>query len=214
MNWFISTLSSSIGKKLLMAVTGLGFCIFLIIHLIGNLTIYGGKDFFISYVEHLHSLGALIIVAEIGLLFFAAIHITTGLILFFQNRIARPEPYTVNKSAGGQTFSSSVMPYTGLLIFGFIIIHLLNVRFIDLSQNSIFNVLTDLFSFFPNVILYAGAVIIVALHVRHGFWSLFQTLGANHPKYMPMIKKTSLVFAFIIAAGFGFIPFYIGFFLS
>ena len=84
MNWFISTFGSSIGKKWMMAVTGLGFMLFLTGHLAGNLTIYAGKDAFDAYAEHLHSLGIFVNVAEVGLLFFAAIHIITGVVLFFQ----------------------------------------------------------------------------------------------------------------------------------
>jgi succinate dehydrogenase / fumarate reductase cytochrome b subunit len=211
MNWFIDLLRTSIGKKLLMAFTGMGFCVFLFIHLIGNLTLYGGKDFFLSYVEHLHALGPLIIIAECGLLLFAVIHVTTGIILFIENWRARPVGYLMKKNAGGRTIGSATMPYTGILILAFIIIHLLNVHFVDLSQQTVFQVLKNIFSFLPYVVFYTLAVIIVAIHVSHGFWSLFQTLGANHPKYMPFIQGIGIGFSIIIALGFGFIPAYIRF---
>jgi len=211
MNWIIDMFRTSIGKKLLMAFTGMGFCIFLLIHLIGNLTLYGGKDFFLSYVEHLHALGPLIVIAECGLLLFAVIHVTTGVILFIENQRARPVGYVMKKNAGGRTIGSATMPYTGILILAFIIIHLLNVHFVDLSQQTIFQVLKNTFSFPPYIVFYTLAVIIVAIHVSHGFWSLFQTLGANHPKYMPFIHGLSIGFSIIIAIGFGFIPAYIGF---
>jgi succinate dehydrogenase cytochrome b subunit len=211
MNWVIDMLRTSIGKKLLMAITGVGFCIFLLIHLIGNLTLYGGKFFFLAYVEHLHALGPLIIIAECGLLLFAVIHVTTGLLLFIENWRARPVGYAVNKTAGGRTIGSATMPYTGLVILTFVIIHLLNVHFVDLSRQTIFQVLKDTFAYLPYAVFYTLAVIIVAIHVSHGFWSLFQTLGANHPKYMPMIKKISMGFSVLIACGFGFIPVYIRF---
>ena len=68
MYWLIRTFTSSIGKKMVMAITGLMFCAFLLVHLIGNLTIYGGKDLFIAYVDHLHSYGPLITLAELVLL--------------------------------------------------------------------------------------------------------------------------------------------------
>lgn len=115
MNWVFDMLRTSIGKKLLMAFTGLGFCFFLLIHLIGNLTLYGGKNFFLAYVEHLHALGPLIIIAECGLLLFAVIHVTTGILLFVENWRARPVDYAVNKTAGGRTIGSATMPYTGLV---------------------------------------------------------------------------------------------------
>lgn len=211
MNWFIAMLASSIGKKLMMALTGLGFCMFLFIHLIGNLTLYGGKDLFMSYVEHLHALGPLIRIAEFGLLTFAVIHISTGLILFIQNLQARPIRYQVNKKAGGRTIGSSTMPYTGVIILIFVVIHLLNFHFIDHSRQTVFQAIDATFSMLPYVIFYTLAVIIVAIHVSHGFWSLFQTLGASHPKYMPAIKGMGVIFSLLFAAGFGFIPLYVSF---
>ena len=121
----IQTLWSSIGKKLLMALTGLAFCGFLAGHLAGNLTIYGGKDAFNSYAEHLHALGPVLTLAEWGLLLFAVVHVCTGLILFYQNFRARTSRYVVNKKAGGRTIGSMTMPYTGILLLGFIILHLI-----------------------------------------------------------------------------------------
>jgi succinate dehydrogenase / fumarate reductase cytochrome b subunit len=211
MNWFITMLRSSIGKKLMMALTGLFFSFFLLIHLIGNLTLYGGKDLFLSYVEHLHALGPLIYIAEFGLLTFAIIHISTGLILFLQNLQARPVRYQVNKRAGGRTIGSATMPYTGVFILTFVIIHLLNFHFIDHSIQTVFQAIDTTFSLFPYVIFYTIAVIIVAIHVSHGFWSLFQTLGANHPKYMPAIKGMGIMLSLLFAVGFGFIPVYVSF---
>jgi succinate dehydrogenase / fumarate reductase cytochrome b subunit len=206
MNWFAKTLSSSIGKKQVMAVTGLGFCFFLAVHLIGNLTIYGGKDLFLSYVEHLHSLGYLITVAEWGLVLFALVHTGVGLLLFVENQRARPVKYAVNKSAGGQTIGSRTVPYTGFLILIFIIIHLLKFRFVDKAVTNDFLILSSTFVQAGYVIFYVIGVIIVAIHVSHGFWSGFQTLGLSHPKYMPLIQLFSTVFGVIIALGFGSIP--------
>ena len=101
MYWLVRTFTSSIGKKMVMAVTGLIFCSFLLVHLIGNLTIYGGKDLFIAYVDHLHSYGPLITVAELVLLVLALTHICMGATLFYQNVRARPVRYAVRKSGGG-----------------------------------------------------------------------------------------------------------------
>ncbi|MCU0597672.1 MAG: succinate dehydrogenase cytochrome b subunit [Desulfobacterales bacterium] len=211
MNWFIDTISTSIGKKLLMAVTGLGFCMFLLIHMIGNLTLYGGKDLFMAYVEHLHALSPLILAAEIGLVFFACVHVATGLILFLENRRARPVGYAVKKNAGGRTFGSATMPYTGFIILCFLILHLINFRFIEQTPDAIFQAVSGTLSDVSFKIIYIAAVFVVALHVRHGFWSLFQTLGANHLKYMPMIQAIGIAFALLALAGFGLIPIVIGF---
>jgi succinate dehydrogenase / fumarate reductase cytochrome b subunit len=209
MNWLIKTFASSIGKKLLMAVTGLSFCTFLTAHLIGNLTLYAGRDAFNSYAEHLHSLGPLITVAEIGLLFFGIIHILTGIILFYQNLTARPERYAVNKSAGGRTIGSLTMPYTGFILIAFIILHLINFHFIDKTGTTIYQIVSNAFSNAGYIAIYVSAMIVVAIHVSHGLWSAFQTLGINHPKYMPFIRIAGIAFSLIVGFGFGFIPIYI-----
>jgi succinate dehydrogenase / fumarate reductase cytochrome b subunit len=206
MYWLIWTFTSSIGKKMVMAITGLMFCAFLLVHLIGNLTIYGGKDLFIAYVDHLHSYGPLITLAELVLLVLALTHICMGAILFYQNLKARPVRYAVKKSGGGRTFASAIIPYTGLILLAFIILHLITFRFVDKTEVNDFQILTTTFAQPWYVVIYAFAVIVAAFHVRHGFWSAFQSLGANHPKYMPVIQGASLIFSLIVAAGFASIP--------
>jgi succinate dehydrogenase / fumarate reductase cytochrome b subunit len=209
MNWLKQTLWSSIGKKLMMAVTGLSFCAFLAGHLAGNLTIYAGKDAFNSYAEHLHSLGPLLTLAELGLLLFAVIHVVTGLTLFYQNTAARGGRYAVNKKAGGRTIGSATMPYTGIILLVFIIMHLLNFHFVDKSETTIAQLVTQTFQSPLWVIIYIVAMIVAALHVSHGFWSAFQTVGANHPKYMPFIMVFSIIFSLIVGIGFGLLPIFI-----
>jgi succinate dehydrogenase / fumarate reductase cytochrome b subunit len=209
MNWFTNTFGSSVGKKLMMAVTGLFFCIFLVLHLAGNMTIYMGKDAFNSYAEHLHALGPLLTLAEWGLLIFAVIHISTGLFLFYQNFKARPTRYAVNKRAGGRTLGSATMPYTGVILLLFVIYHLFNFHFVDKTHTTIFQIVSTAFAQPGYVLIYTAAMIIAAVHVSHGFWSAFQTLGANHPKYTPFLRGLSLVFSLIVGIGFGFIPVYV-----
>ena len=209
MNWLTNTLWTSVGKKLMMAVTGLCFCCFLTLHLAGNLTIYGGKDSFNAYAEHLHSLGPIITLFELGLLFFAVIHISTGLLLFYQNFKARPERYAANKRAGGRTLGSATMPYTGVILLLFVIYHLFNFHFVDKTHTTIFEIVSTAFSKPSYVLIYTFAMIVAAVHVSHGFWSAFQTLGANHPKYTPFLRGLSLVFSLIVGIGFGFIPVYV-----
>ena len=209
MNWLTNTFGSSVGKKLMMAVTGLFFCVFLVLHLAGNLTIYMGKDAFNSYAQHLHSLGPLLTLAEWGLLIFAVTHISTGLLLFYQNFKARPTRYAVNKRAGGRTLGSATMPYTGVILLLFVIYHLFNFHFVDKTHTTIFQIVSNAFAQPSYVLIYTFAMIIAAVHVSHGFWSAFQTLGANHPKYTPLLRGLSLVFSLIVGIGFGFIPVYV-----
>jgi len=209
MIWVVRIFTTSIGKKQLMAVTGLLFLLFLATHLLGNLSIYGGAGAFNSYAEHLHALGKLLVVAEIGLVLALLIHVTLAVILFFENRKARPIKYAVDKSGGGgRTFSSQTMPYTGLLILAFVIVHLATFshHIVDQTHRTIFQIAAEVFANKGILILYLAAMVVVALHVRHGLWSAFQTIGANHPKYMPFIDWLSIIFAIIVAVGFGSLP--------
>ena len=209
MKWLIQTFQSSIGKKLLMALTGMGFIGFLAGHLAGNLTIYGGSDSFNAYAEHLHSLGPLLKAAEWGLLLFALIHVTIGLILFLQNLSARPQRYCVNQAAGGRTLGSRTMPYTGMAVLVFVVFHLINFHFVDKANTTIFEIVHTAFQNFLYVGLYVAAMLVLAVHISHGFWSAFQTLGMNHSKYMPILSAVGLLFALLVGVGFGFIPIYI-----
>jgi succinate dehydrogenase / fumarate reductase, cytochrome b subunit len=207
MNWLVKTFTSSIGKKQVMAVTGLCFCLFITVHLMGNFTIYAGKDSFLSYVDHLHSVEALVTLAEIGLIFLAVFHIGMGLFLFFENRRARPAPYALKKSAGGQTIGSWTAPYTGVLILVFVIFHLIKFRFVDKMTIDDFVILSRTFADFGFwTLFYIAGVILVAVHVSHGFWSGFQTLGLSHPKYMPLIERLAIIFSLVIGIGFASIP--------
>jgi len=211
MQWITDFFGSSVGKKLLMALTGFCFLGFLTGHLAGNLTLYGGKAMFNAYAEHLHALGPVITATEWGLLTLALIHILTGALLFLQNLKARPVRYAVNKQAGGRTISSTLMPYTGFAILMFLVYHLLQFHFVDKTYTTIYEIVSLAFGNFFNITFYLAAMIVVALHVKHGFWSLFQTLGANHPKYMPIIMGASLVFSLVFGIGFGFLPIYVSF---
>jgi succinate dehydrogenase / fumarate reductase cytochrome b subunit len=209
MNWLKQTLWSSIGKKLMMAITGLSFCAFLLGHLAGNLTIYAGQEAFNSYAAHLHSLGPLITAAELGLLVCAVIHIVTGLTLFYQNTTARGGRYAVNKKGGGRTIGSATMPYSGVLLLVFVVVHLINFHFVDKSNTTIFQIVSEKFANPLWAFIYVAAMIVAAVHVSHGFWSAFQTIGANHPKYMPAVMVFSILFSLAIGVGFGLLPIYI-----
>ncbi len=210
MNWLVKTFSSSIGKKQVQAVTGLLFCLFVAVHLMGNLMIYAGKEAFLSYVDHLHSVEVLVTVAEFGLIFFAVLHIGMGLYLFLENRRARPVAYAVDKSAGGRTIGSRTGPYTGALILVFVIFHLIRFRFVDKITINDFTILSNTFAEFGFwTLFYIAGVIVVAVHVSHGFWSGFQTLGLNHPKYMPFVERVGIIFSLIIGIGFASIPIFL-----
>lgn len=210
--WILNALGTSVGKKILMAITGLFFCCFLIVHLIGNMILYSGAEAFNAYADHLHSLGPIINIAEIFMLIFIVIHISTGFLLFIQNKNARPVRYQVNKNGGGRSLGSATMPYTGLTILLFVIAHLVKFHFGKSDTQAPYDLVKIAFSNPGIVFFYVTAMLILAIHVSHGFWSSFQTIGLNHEKYTPVIRTTGFIFSFIVGAGFGFIPIWIAFF--
>ncbi len=209
MDWIISFLGSSIGKKQMMAVTGLAFCFFLTTHLAGNFTMFGGHESFNAYAEKLHSLGPLITLAELGLLFFALVHVGMGLLLFIRNRAARPRRYAVTHKSERQTLGVGFMPYTGVFMFFFIVIHLVNFHFADHDANTISEIVSGVLTNPLYALFYVVSMLVVALHVEHGLWSAFQTVGANHPKYTPLVRAASFVFAIAVAVGYGSLPIFV-----
>jgi len=209
MNWYLFILGSSVGKKMLMAVTGLGMTGFLAVHLLGNVMAFAGAEAFNGYAAKLHSLQPYLSVFNIGLATLGLVHIVVGIILFFENLKARPTRYKVYQNPGGRTFGSNTMPYTGVLILIFVIFHLLKFTFVDKSVTPIYQQMAATFANPLWVIMYVVAMVIVAVHISHGFWSLFQTFGINHPRYMPLIMKLGLVVTLVFGFGFGILPIYL-----
>jgi succinate dehydrogenase / fumarate reductase cytochrome b subunit len=132
-----------------------------------------------------------------------------GTLLFYQNLMARPVRYKVSKNAGGRTIGSATQPYTGFIILAFVILHLLDFHFAEHTNETLFRLVFTTLASPLYMIIYVVAMIVVAVHVSHGFWSLFQTLGANHPKYMPIIQKLGIAVSIVFGVGFGFIPIFI-----
>ena len=219
MNRFVSTFTTSIGKKMVMAVTGLMLSLFILVHLVGNLFYYSGKVGFESYSAHLHGHLLLLGVARVCLVLFAVLHVAFGIVLYVQNMMSRPTGYIVKKGLfcssadGGQTVASRLMPYTGLYILLFLLDHLFAFTFVDrTSSGGLYHMVSTAFHNPFYVAFYALSVIVVGFHVSHGFWSAFQTLGANHPGYMPAIMIAGRLYAVVIGLAFASIPLYIYFF--
>jgi len=209
MNWYLFILGSSVGKKMLMAVTGLCLTGFLAVHLLGNFMAFAGAAAFNGYAAKLHSLQPYLSVFNLGLAILGLIHIVIGTILFFENLKARPKGYEVYKNPGGRTIGSNTMPYTGALILIFVIFHLLKFTFVDKSTTPIYQQMAAAFANPVWVLIYVVAMVIVAVHVSHGFWSMFQTFGINHPRHMPLIMRLGLVVTLVFGIGFGILPIYL-----
>jgi succinate dehydrogenase / fumarate reductase cytochrome b subunit len=197
-------LASSIGKKIAMAASGAMLVLFLLAHLAGNSTLFFGRAAFNSYAGHLHDLGFLLHLFEAGLLVVFLVHISFGLLLYIENLRSRPVRYAQTKSNGGCTIGSRTMPYTGLLILIFLIVHLNNFEANTpvLPSNAVHAVLSQ-----PGfAIFYGFAILALALHISHGCWSMFQTLGLNHIPYDRLLRVGALAFSIAVGTIFLLIP--------
>ena len=220
MGWLFKFTSSSIGRKFIMAITGGFLIIFLIIHLIGNLTLFIGPEAFNGYVATLDVVKPLIRVIELVLLAAFVLHIYDGIILWFENRKARPVRYKVNASSENSTFSSRWMFWIGSVIFIFLVLHLATFfyrfNFYDpeglADQHQYFQIVVSFFKLPWYSILYIIAMIFLGLHLHHGFQSAFQTFGWTHKKYTPIIEKLGTLYAIVMALGFASMPIYFLFF--
>lgn len=207
MCWFIQTFRSSLGKKYIMAVTGFLLGGFLLVHAIGNSTIFFGGKAFNSYAHHLHSLGPFVPLFELCLLVIFLAHVITAVILFLGNQQASGgrfavagSKYAVQANAGGRTWGSRTMPYTGVIILLFILLHLVNFHFPEKTLEKPISVfVTEVLHSPGYAFLYLIGLAALLLHISHGFWSLLQTLGISHPKYDTPLR----VIAWLLVAFMG-----------
>ncbi len=197
--WFIHFIQSSIGKKWIMALTGCCLLLFLCSHAAGNATLFVGIPLFQAYADQLHSHPLIVSVLSKGLTAIFIVHIITGILLTLQNRNAREQKYKIQKRAKTRNNSqaAATMIYSGLFIMLFLILHTSVVSFGD--HGKIGETIQHLFSSFFVSIFYIMAFGALALHLTHGFWSMLQTFGMNHPRYERFITvSTYLVPAFFL----------------
>jgi succinate dehydrogenase / fumarate reductase, cytochrome b subunit len=212
-----SYLSSSIGRKQIVAFTGLLLIVYVIIHLAGNLFIYAGPNVFNGYAKKLAGLRPALNLLEAGLLLIFVVHLYVTALLVLENINARSR-YVIEKTKGNRSLASRLMPYTGTVILVFVIWHILDFTLTDHhGPRSVINgqslgLYGVVFNSFANPLhslLYILAVIAVGLHLDHGVQSFCQTFGLNHPIYMPMINQISRWFAVVITLGYCSIPIYV-----
>ena len=221
MMWLWNFFSSSIGKKLLMALSGLFFCSFLLVHMAGNVLMYVGADAFNTYTS-IMSTATFAKVLEVLMVLLFAVHVYTSAVLTIENRSARPEKYAMDVSAGKRTFMSSNMFVTGSIVLAFVIFHLIYFKYGGWSNDpaamanpdnvTMYDLVANSFSGFFYAFAYVVAVIVLGFHLNHAFQSAFQTLGINHKKYTPFLEKLGTLYSFVIALGFASFPVY--FFIS
>ena len=205
--WFVSFIKTSIGKKLVMATSGFLLLSFLAIHAFGNAAIYMGSKYFQIYADTLHGFPVLVLIFGLGLLFIFVAHIGVALLLFFEKRKTSSR-YNVQSRVVENTFASRTMPYTGALIFLFLIIHVFGFGIAKPEDVKISLLVQDYLSGFFYSLFYILSFIALAIHLNHGFWSMLQTFGINHPRYNTLISALTIAVPALFLVIFGGIPIY------
>lgn len=223
MNWIVRFLTSSLGQKYVMSLTGLFLISFLIVHLSGNLQLMAddkGESFniYAAFMSH----NFIIRIISIGLYTFIVLHAIQGILLAIKNRNAKGSKYKKGEPAGA-SWAAKNMALLGVLIFAFLCFHMgdfwWKMRFTDdlamVTYPGRLEPVEDIYAHvnikFQEmwiVIIYLIGVVALAFHLIHGFQSAFQSLGLNHRKYTPVIKAIGIIFSIVICAGFALIPIY------
>lgn len=201
-----------------MAVSGTVLLVFVVVHLLGNTTIYSGPDGINAYARALRSLGPLLWAFRLILVAMFILHVFYGIQLTLENRAAKPEAYAVRKHIES-TFSSITMIWTGLLIGAFIVYHLLHFTFqvtnpgISASRHpdalgrpDVFTMVLLSFRKFFVSLIYVGALGALGLHLLHSIEGSFQTVGLNSDRTFPVIRKGGRLAALLIYFGYISIP--------
>src|SRR2546429_2851619 len=216
-NIFAAFYRSSVGKKMIVAVTGVILILFVIGHLLGNLQIFLGPHWINGYSQHLHDLGPLLWLIRLFLLATVIIHIYLTIQLAIENRRARPEPY-IDKRYVKATFASRHMVMSGLIVLAFIIYHLAHftVRVTDrrfglltadpLGHYDVYSMMVYGFQNYYVSGFYVLGLFLLALHLSHGSSSFFQSLGLNDKKLAPRLALRGRIFAWLLFAGYTSIP--------
>lgn len=221
--------ATSPGKKLLNGATGLLLTGFVCVHLLGNLTFLIGPRAFNGYAHFLETLvhGWFLVAAEIALLAVFAGHATAGTIVWLDGRRARDAGYARGGNAGGpsrKTLSSRTMIWTGLALALFLVLHVRMFRFgpafviesggavegAEVSRvRDLYGLVVHAFRSPATTWAYVAAMALLGLHLRHGFWSAFQSLGWTNARVIPGLWALALAIAIALAAGFLFLPLYV-----
>jgi succinate dehydrogenase / fumarate reductase cytochrome b subunit len=213
MGWLYDRLNSSIGKKIIMAVTGILLILFLVVHLLNNLLLFLGPEIFNENVARLEAVKPLVRVIEVILASIFIFHIFNAIKLYFENKKANPNKYKINISSKNSTFYSRFMNVSGSFIFVFLVFHLStfwrSYNFVDHPEEAgypFYAIIQDAFANPLISIFYILAMIALGLHLNHAFQSAFQTLGWTSKKYTPFVEKFGTLIAIIMTVGFGSIP--------
>ena len=203
--------ASTVGKKIVMAVTGVILFAFVIGHLLGNLQVYEGPAKLNAYGAFLHSIGEFLWPVRTILLIAVALHIIATVQLALRKKRARPIGYS-RKQAIASSYASRTMYWSGPIVLAFIIFHLLHLTagYIHPGaayiEGDVYHNVVSGFQVWWVSLSYIVAISLLGLHLRHGLWSMLQSVGINQPKYTAALKTTALVIALVIVLGYISIP--------
>lgn len=211
MTWLQKLLRSSIGAKWVMAVTGVLLFLFLIGHLLGNLQLWLGPAAINAYADFLQSKPALVWTVRIGLLVVFVVHVVCGVRLTLENMRARPVGYAREETVQA-SWASRHMLLTGITTGVFLIYHLLHftvgavgggyeVKIVDPHKLDVYAMMVRGFANPAIALVYISFMVLLYFHLSHGVQSFAQTLGVNHPRFTPAIRRLSVLFALLIAGG-------------
>ncbi|MBC8256384.1 MAG: succinate dehydrogenase cytochrome b subunit [Candidatus Marinimicrobia bacterium] len=218
MTWIFTFFQSSIGKKILMATTGILLSLFLATHLLGNLMLFGGAEMFNNYVHSLANMKPVVRFAEVILTLLFLAHIISGIRVTLENKRAKSISYKISPGPETTKLHSRSMAISGSIVFIFLVFHLqtfwysfqnmhsADADFYDVVINSKVGYNNPLIAGF-----YILALLLLALHLRHGFQSAFQTFGVGDSRYKSLIETVAVFFWLVIPLGFISIPVYFGF---
>ncbi len=204
---------TAVGKKWVMAVTGIMIMGFVLVHMIGNLHMYEGPEHFNSYGEALRDLGGELIprtyalwALRLGLIAAFVLHIHAAASLTVMNKRSRPQRYQARRDYAAANFASRTMRYTGVIILLYVLFHLADLTWgwwlgDDYIRGDVYNNVTRSLSNIPIAIIYIVANVAVAVHLYHGAWSMFQSLGWNNPKFNQARRAFASGFAGLILIG-------------
>jgi len=200
---------STIGKKAVMALTGLVLFGFLIAHMLGNLQIFLGPAVMNHYAETLHGNPAVLWTVRTVLLISVVLHIWSSVQLSLIKKEARPIAYVKYKPVQS-SWASRTMMLSGPIIAAFVVFHLLHLttgtihpQFVPLHA---YENLVNGFLVVPFALVYIAVMVFIGFHLSHGAWSMFQSVGFSHPRYTPVIRRLAAVVAWVLIAGFISVP--------
>ncbi len=216
MSTFRRVLSSTVGTKLLIGLTGLALFVYMILHLVGNALFFTGPETFNTY-SHMLISNPLIIPIEIGLLLIFLLHVYKTITNYLSNRTARPIGYEQKEYAGHtsrKTIASSTMIYSGLVTLLFVAVHVKQFKYgawYEVASGSgtvrdLARLEIEVFQHPFWVAFYVVCTLLVGLHLSHGIASGFQSIGFDHPTYTRRLTRWGVALAILIGGGLALIP--------